>query len=102
MVDTAELSLALFTPQIGTAFDVVDGAHREVLTLTEARPLKDWSGMGRPAGCFDLAFEGSSQSAVMAQGIKRFCHASLGSFEMAIVPRARLPQGTIRYTATFS
>lgn len=101
MHDVADLSLALFESHIGDTFQVCDPHYREDLTLIEAHAMTDASGMGRKAGCFTLVFAGSNLHEVMQQGIRHFRHELLGEFDMAITPNARLPEGTIRYSAIF-
>lgn len=102
MIDTSTLALAHFEPLIGAVFHICDAHYQEDLTLIEARPLTDFSGMGRKAGSFHLTFTGSSTTHVMEQGLRRFSHETIGEFEMVIAPRAQLPEGTFRYTAIFN
>lgn len=101
MIDVADLNLDLFRPLVGQTFAVRYPVHEEDLTLVEAIELQDVSGHGRPAGCFRLIFDGSSTERILSQGIHRLSHAAIGTFEIAITPRADNPDGTRRYSANF-
>lgn len=101
MLDTAELRLSLFEPLVGGVFPVQGADCADSLTLMAAEDLKDLSGRGRSAGCFNLTFHGASTEVTLGQGLYRVSHAGLGEMMMTLIPRARLPDGTVRYTATF-
>lgn len=102
MIDTADLRLSLFEPLVGQVFQLRYPGHEDDLTLVEAVETKDRSGKARAAGCFVLRFDGANRERMLAQGIHRLTHGTLGAMEMVLVPRARNPDGTIRYSADFN
>ena len=94
------LSLATFSPLVGTRFQLSGGDARAELTLTRATDLGI---AGRPvvdkAECFELTFEGTA-GAFLGQDTYVVSHAVLGSFPMFIVPgRTSSPQ---TYSALFN
>jgi hypothetical protein len=89
------LTLADFTPRLGTGFEVaVDGGS----TLLKLRSAQELPSMGREGGSFRLEFIGPVQPG-LAQGTYPF---RFGDDQVAIfiVPLGQEPRG-IRYEAIF-
>jgi len=102
MIDTAELRLSMFEPLVGSVFQTRGSGCADSLELVAAVEMKDLSGHGRSAGCFRLTFHGASTEITLGQGQYVLSHEAIGEIVMMLMPRARLENGTVRYSATFS
>jgi hypothetical protein len=96
------VSLATFEGHIGDGFRLeMTGAEAVSLSLTRAQPLG--SETGNNAGGrvpFSLEFSGPA-TPLFPQATYRFSHATLGEFEMFIVPIGPA-DGGMRYEAIFT
>ena len=95
-------SLATFSGHIGDHFKVrIDGADDVIVTLVRAEPLGSEAGPragGRTP--FSLEFAGPAMP-VYPQATYHFHHATIGDFEMFIVPIGPA-DGQMRYEAIFT
>ena len=89
------LTLADFTPRLGTGFEVAFQAGSLVLKLQSAQELPS---MGRSGGSFRLEFRGPFEP-ILAQGIYQF-HGGEEPAEIFVVPVGRKDSGTL-YEAVF-
>lgn len=99
MIDE-KLSLEDFEPHVGSGFKVVtEGVPEQVLTLTQARKLRDQpfeEGFRIP---FSLLFEGPAP--MLQQHTHGFEHDEMGQRYIFIVPIAKAGDG-FRYEAIFN
>lgn len=97
-----DFSLATFAGHIGDEFQLeMTGAEAVSLSLTRAQPLG--SETGNHAGGrapFSLEFSGPA-TPILPQATYHFGHATIGEFEMFIVPLGPA-DGGMRYEAIFT
>jgi hypothetical protein len=95
-------SLATFAEHIGDGFQLeMTGTDPVSLSLTQAKPLGGEAGspaVGRAP--FSLEFSGP-ETPVFPQATYRFRHATIGEFDMFIVPLGPA-DGGMRYEAIFT
>ena len=101
MARKADLSLASFTPNVGSEFVVTTGAGQERVTLVDATAAK-----ARPkerkdlrGDAFSLVFAGAGAKA-FNDGIFEVSHATMGTFPLFLVPVGK-PVQAQRYEAVF-
>ncbi len=91
------LTLATFEPHVGDAFTIAATPAPIELVLESATAVGEWPGGRQP---FSLAFRGPREP-LLAQGIRRFDHATLGALEIFVVPLGRDSEST-SYEAIFT
>jgi len=89
-----------FAGRVNEGFEVDLGTASVALTLVEAKPLPVHPFPGMLRNPFALLFN-SSSPVLLPQRIYRMKNATLGAFEMFIVPVARNKDGIV-YQAVFN
>jgi hypothetical protein len=95
-------SLATFAEHVGDGFQLqMTGAELVSLSLTQAKPLGNEAGNSASGRApFSLEFSGPA-TPVFPQATYRFHHATIGEFDMFIVPLGPA-DGGMRYEAIFT
>ncbi len=102
MFDIGTATLEIFTPHVGTVFNLEHPEQSENFTLVEAKPLKSYDHPNKKRDPFSLFFQGSRTDLQFNQQILPLQHPALGLVEIFIVPIARNDNGTFQYQAVFN
>ncbi len=101
MLDT--VTIATFSPLIGSIFAAQHGDHHDDFILVSAEVSKHAA--NRPDGmreCFSLLFKTSTAGHALAQGTYELVNPTLGALSVFLVPVAENSDGTLTLQAVFN